>query len=156
MDLANQCSKRNGNRVPALGLALMLLAGSVLHTAPAHANGYYWGNAGAFWGAFAGGLLLGAAFAPRYYYGPGWYPPPVVAAPPPVYYAPPAYYGPPVVATAPAPVVVERGYRAPPPPPAIPRLSVEERLQRLKRLCDQALLTRDECRHRRELIARDL
>jgi hypothetical protein len=154
MNLASPRSNRNRSRLPAVGLTLALSAGSLLHPGPAHANGYY-GNSGAFWGAFAGGLFLGAVLAPRYYYGPAWYPPPVVVAPPPVYYSPPAYYyGSPVARAAPA--VVDRPRSIPPPPPATLRLSVEERLQRLKRLCNQALLTKDECRQRRELIARDL
>lgn len=140
-------------RILALGLAAITALG-VLHAPSAHAH---WRGGG--W--FVGGLVVGAALAPRYVYSAPvyWSPPPVVySAPPPVVYTPP-----PVVYTTPAPVVVPSPPitistpAAPAPQPQVTQtLSFEERLRRLRSLCDQGLLSQDECRSRREQILREL
>ena len=136
-----------GRRVPVYA-ALTIGLATLLQVAPAAAHGRRGGY-------FLGGVVAGAAFsAPRYYY------------PPPVYQYPPLrpYYPPPVV-YVPAPAVVappQVVYTAPPvsypPPPAFiaPPLSFEERLVRLKNLCEQGLIPDDECRFKREQILREM
>ncbi|MBL8381948.1 MAG: hypothetical protein JNM90_02655 [Burkholderiales bacterium] len=136
-----------------LGLAATLL--SLAPPADAHGRRAGW---------FVGGLVVGAALAPRHViaapvYVRPWphltYAPPVIYAPPPVVYAPPpaVVYAPPpaVYASPPAPA-----HAAPPAiaPHAMP--SIEERLRRLRSLCDEGLLTPHECAVRREQILREL
>lgn len=124
-------------------LAVTLAATALQYAPPAEAH---WRRGG--W--FVGGLVVGAALAPRYVYSaPAYvYPPPVVySAPPPVIYAAP----PPPVVVQPAPAVVA----APAPVPA-QALPLDERLRRLRSLCEQGLLTVEECHSRREQILREL
>ncbi len=136
-----------GRRAPAYA-ALTIGLATLLQAAPAEAHGRRGGY-------FLGGVVAGAAFSgPRYYY------------PPPVYHYPPIrpYYPPPVV-YVPAPAVAappQVVYTAPPvsyplPPGVIAApLSFEERLVRLKNLCEQGLIPDDECRAKREQILREM
>ena len=129
--------------MPALLGAATLAA--ALQPAPAEAHGRRAG-----W--FVGGLVVGAALAPRYVYS---YPAPVYYSPPPYYVAPPpvVYTSPPVIVQQPAPAVV------PPPAPApamSQNLTVEQRLQRLKSMCDQGLFTPRECETRRGQILQEM
>jgi hypothetical protein len=74
-----------------------------------------------------------------------YYPPPTYYAPPPVVYTQP----PVVVQSAPTIVTAPQQYQAQPP-------SVEDRLRRLRSLCEQGLLTPQECQNRREEVLREL
>lgn len=134
----------------------LLAAGSIAamqYSAPADAHWRGRGGGGGGW--FAGGLVLGAVLAPRYSY-----PAPVYYYPPaPTYYSPaPTYYAPPPqVIYAQPPVVVQPSA----PISAAPLVSgqpstIEDRLRRLRSLCDQGLLTAQECQNRREEILREL
>ena len=113
-------------------------------------HGGHGGHGGYRAGYFIGGAVFGAALiGSRYYY------------PPPVYYYPPApiYYPPPVVYAAPPPAVV---YSSPPPAPQYApqqysnNLPIDERLRQLRNLCDQALLSAQECQVRRNQILSEL
>ena len=108
-------------------------------------------------GFFAGGVVLGAVLAPRYVY----------AAP--YYYYPPVTYYPPYPATVtyvqPPPVVVQQvapavnQQAAPAQPNAAttsPQLSIEDRLRRLRSMCEQGLFTEFECHSRREQILQEM
>ena len=109
-------------------------------------------------GWFVGGLVVGAMLAPRYvvpapiyrYAPPFYYQPQVIYSPPPVVYA-----APPQVIYSPPPVT----YVAPPQPPQAAnaqQLTIEDRLRRLRHLCDEGLLTAGECHVRREELLREL
>ena len=133
----------------SIGIATLAVA---LHPAPAQAHGRRAG-----W--FVGGLVVGAALAPRYVYSypaPVYYPPPTyyVAPPAVVYTQPPVVYTqPPVVVQQPAPVVAPP---AAPAPSMSQTLTVEQRLQRLKSMCDQGLFTTRECETRRGQILQEM
>ena len=133
------------------GLMAATMAVALQYSANADAHGRR-GGFGIGW--FAGGLVVGAALAPRYAYpAPVYYypPPPTYYAPPPVVYTPPpvVYTQPPVV-VQPAPAVVTAPqYQAQP-------SSIEDRLRRLRSLCEQGLLTPQECQNRREEVLREL
>ena len=113
-------------------------------------------------GWFAGGLVVGAMLAPRYVS-----PAPIYRYAPPVYYQPQVIYSPPPVVYSTPPQVIY----SPPPvtyaaPPAVPpqrpqavytqQFTIEERLRRLRHLCDEGLLTASECQLRREELLREL
>ena len=126
------------------GLFAVTTAVALQYSANADAHGRR-GGFGLGW--FAGGLVVGAALAPRYAY-----PAPVYYYPPPTYYAPPpvVYTQPPVVVQpAPAVVTAPQQYQVQP-------SSVEDRLRRLRSLCEQGLLTPQECQNRREEVLREL
>ena len=138
-------------------LATVLLVAAALvamqFSAPADAHGR--GGRGGGW--FIGGLVLGAAaFAPRYAYpSPSYYWPPTYYAPPPVVYSPPpvVYSAPPAVYSAP-PQVVQQS--APIIAPAPLSMTVEDRLRRLRSMCDQGLFTPQECDGRRAQILQEM
>lgn len=101
-------------------------------------------------GFFVGGVVVGAILAPRYVYPAPYYyyPPPAV-----IY---PAY--PPAVTYVSPPVVVQQ-QAAPAVPQTTPRaqpLSIEDRLHRLRSVCDQGLFTESECQLRREQILQEM
>lgn len=143
---------------PILALAALLAALPYAPDAEAHG--------GRRAGFFIGGVVLGSVFAPRYVYAAPYY------YPPPVYYAPypPAvtYVQPPVVIqqiappapvqfaapapSAPAPV---RG-AAPSGAAANAAMSIEDRLRRLRSMCEQGLFTEAECHNRREQILQEM
>ena len=126
-------------------LALALLAGAAHYAPAAEARG------GHRFGYFIGGAVVGAAiFAPRYAY-----PAPYYYYPAPVYYPPAVtYVSPPVVVQQAAPVVTQPAV----PQTAVPapRLSIEDRAQRLRSMCEQGLFTSEECRVRREQILQEM
>ena len=104
-------------------------------------------------GFFMGGVVLGAVLAPRYVYSAPYY------YPPPVYYAP----YPPQVTYVQPPVVVQQVAPAPAPqavpvqPAAAPQtLGIEERLRRLRSMCEQGLFTAGECQTRREQLLQEM
>lgn len=142
------CARVGGRFILAFTVSCVGLV-ILQYSAPAEAHGRRGGY-------FLGGAVLGAAIAgPRYYY------------PPPAYYYPPVRpYYPPPVAYVPAPFVAvppQVVYAAPPPasypqPPAIVAapMSFEDRLVRLKNLCEQGLIPDDECRAKREQILREM
>lgn len=106
-------------------------------------------------GFFVGGVVLGAVLAPRYVYAAPYY------FPPPVYYAPyPAqvtYVQPPVMVQQAAPAVVQPVAPAPPQVAATPQpLGIEDRLRRLRSMCEQGLFTAGECQGRREQILQEM
>ena len=123
-----------------------------------HHGGSHWGS-----GAIFGAAVIGTALASSYYYNSGYYNSGYYAQPYSPAYYPPAYY-PPAVYAPPAPPVsyIEQQptYASPPPvayssPPAPPapaasQLSVEQRVQRLKEMCDRHLFTPQECASRRQ------
>ena len=135
--------------------ALTLVVG-VAHYAPdADAHG------GRRFGFFIGGAVVGAAvFAPRYVYPAPYY----YYAPAPVYYPPTVtYINPPVVVQQVAPVTVQPAAQQPAPQYAAPQsaaraptLSIEDRLRRLRSVCEQGLLTESECYTRREQILQEM
>lgn len=106
-------------------------------------------------GFFAGGVVLGAVLAPRYVYSAPYY-----YYPPPVYYAPyPAqvtYVQPPVVVQQVAPAVVLQAAPAAPLAAAPQALGIEERLRRLRSMCEQGLFTASECQSRREQMLQEM
>ena len=138
----------------AASAVMLVAAAAALQYAPAaDARGYgRGGHGGHRAGYFIGGAVLGAALiGSRYYY----YPPPAYYYPPaPVYYPPPA-----VVYSSPPPAVV---YSSPPPAPQYApqqysnNLPIDERLRQLRNLCDQALLSAQECQVRRNQILSEL
>jgi hypothetical protein len=75
---------------------------------------------------------------------PVYYPPQVVYTAPPVYVQPPQVYVQPPAPIAAAPAAA---------PLALP---IEDRLRRLRSLCDQGLFTPGECQQRREQILQEL
>ncbi len=112
-------------------------------------------------GFFFGGLVVGSVFAPRYVYAAPYY------YPPPVYYAP----YPPAVTYVQPPVVIQQAAPAAPLAPAQPAvqgpgpssvaaasqtMSIEDRLRRLRSMCEQGLFTEMECRNRREQILQEM
>ena len=142
---------RNRGGMALRALLLASVAAALQYAPPATAGGRHGG-----W--FIGGLVVGAALAPRYAYpAPFYHHPRVYYAPPPVYYppqvvytAPPVYVQPPqVYLQPPAPIAAA--------PAAAPlALSIEDRLRRLRSLCDQGLFTVGECQQRREQILQEL
>lgn len=107
-------------------------------------------------GVFIGGVVVGAAFAPRYVYSAPYY-----YYPPPVYYAPyPAqvtYVSPPVVIQQAAPPAPAAQSQAPSSVAAAAQtMSIEDRLRRLRSLCEQGLFTEAECHHRREQMLQEM
>jgi hypothetical protein len=145
---------RHPIRPLVVALALVTTAVSFTWAANAEARGGHRG------GWFVGGLFVGAALAPRYVYpAPAYYYPPAYYAPPPVVYAPPpvVYSPPPVVIQQAAPV-----YTAPAPvysspaPVTSQSMTVEERLRRLRSMCDQGLFTMQECDSRRHQILQEM
>ena len=107
--------------------------------------------------------MAGAVLSRPYYWGPPAYayaPPPVYYsyAPPPVVYSTPVYSAP--VYSAPVysapPVYVERQVLPPPAPQVSATMPVEDRLRRLRSMCDQGLLTESECHAKREDILKQL
>ena len=135
--------------------ALTLVAGAAHYAPDADAHG------GRRFGFFIGGAVVGAAvFAPRYVYpAPYYYYPPA-----PVYYPPTVtYINPPVVVQQMAPIAVQPAvpqaapqYAAPQSAARAPTLSIEDRLRRLRSVCDQGLLTETECHTRREQILQEM
>ena len=123
-------------------LAVLLAAFPYSSNAEAHGRGHRGGY-------FFGGVVVGAAvFAPRYYYPAPYY-----------YYGPPYYPYPPAVTYVAPPVMVQPAVPVPVQPPAQPpvsQLSIEDRLQRLRGMCDQGLVTEQECRTRREQILQEM
>ncbi len=128
------------------GLMAASCIAAMQYCAPADAHWRGRGGGGGGW--FAGGLVLGAVLAPRYAY-----PAPIYYYPPaPSYYAPPPqviYAQPPVVVQPSAPISVAPLVSAQP-------STIEDRLRRLRSLCDQGILTSQECQIRREEILREL
>lgn len=134
----------------------LLVAGVALalqHATPADARGRHGG------GWFAGGLVVGALLAPRYalpapsYY----YPPRVYYSPAPVYYPPPTYYAPPPVVYAAPPVYVQPPAPIASAPYAAPHaVPIEDRLRRLRSLCDQGLFSAEQCHQRSEQILQEM
>lgn len=142
---------KTSSRILSFGLMAMTMAMALQYSPSADAHG----RRGYGIGWFAGGLVVGAALAPRYVHPAPvyYYPPPAYYAPPPVVYSQPAvvYAQPPVVVQS-APVVVT----APPAQAHVAPSPVEDRLRRLRSLCEQGLLTPQECQSRREEVLRDL
>ena len=98
-------------------------------------------------GFFVGGVVLGAVLAPRYVYSAPYY-----YYPPPVYYAPyPAQ-----VTYVQPPVVVQQVAPAAPLAAAPQALGIEERLRRLRSMCEQGLFTASECQSRREQMLQEM
>ncbi len=137
-----------GSRWWACLVAVATLAATLPVSTDAEARG---GRAG----FFIGGVVVGSVFAPRYVYPAPYYyyPPPAV-----VYQGYPAnvtYVSPPVVVQQAAPVVP-----LPAPQSAAPAraqaMSIEDRLRRLRSICEQGLFTEDECRARREQILQEM
>jgi hypothetical protein len=139
-------------------LMAVTMAVALQYSANADAHGRR-GGFGIGW--FAGGLVVGAALAPRYaypapvyYYSPPTYyaPPPVVYTQPPIVYAqPPIVYTQPPIVVQPAPAVVTAPQQT-----QVQPSTVEDRLRRLRSLCEQGLLTPQECQNRREEVLREL
>lgn len=138
--------------VPILAVAAVLAA---LPYAPdAEARG------GRRAGFFISGLVVGSVLAPRYVYAAPYH-----YYPPQVYYAP---YPPMVTYVSPPPVVFQQAVPAAPahsamqvPAPSnvastAQTLSIEDRLRRLRSLCEQGLFTEAECNNRREQILQAL
>ena len=130
--------------------ALTLVVGAAHYAPDADAHG------GRRFGFFIGGAVVGASvFAPRYVYPAPYY----YYAPAPVYYPPTVtYINPPVVVQQTAPVTVQPApqYAAPQSAAPVPTLSIEDRLRRLRSVCDQGLLTETECHTRREQILQEM
>lgn len=144
-------AQEQGRLKPAAVAIATAVAALLQFSIPAEAHGRRAG-----W--FVGGVVIGAALAPRYVHpAPVYYrawphlyyaPPPVVySAPTVVYTAPPAVVAPPPIVYAPPPASAA--------PPVQP-LSIEERLRRLRNLCNEGLFTAYECAERREQILREL
>ena len=140
----------------AASAVMLVAAAAALQYAPAadargYGHGGRGGHGGHHSGYFIGGAVLGAALIGSRYY----YPPPAYYYPPaPVYYPPPA-----VVYSSPPPAVI---YSSPPPAPQYApqqygnNLPIDERLRQLRNLCDQALLSAQECQTRRNQILGEL
>ena len=76
---------------------------------------------------------------------------------PPVYYPPPTYYAPPPVVYSAPPVYVQPPAPIASAPSGAPQaLPIEDRLRRLRSLCDQGLFTADQCQQRSEQILREM
>ena len=102
-------------------------------------------------GFFIGGVVLGSVLAPRYVYAAPYY-----YYPPPVYYAP---YPATVTYVSPPPVVIGQAVPAPAPASvaaAAQTMSIEDRLRRLRSLCEQGLFTEAECHNRREQMLQEM
>ena len=134
-------------------LLVASVAMALQYAPPAKAGGRHGG-----W--FIGGLVVGAALAPRYAYPAHYYnyPARVYYAPPPVYYPPQVVYtAPPVYVQPPPPVYLQAPAPIAAASPAAPlALPIEDRLRRLRSLCDQGLFTVGECQQRREQILQEL
>ena len=101
-------------------------------------------------GFFVGGVVVGAVLAPRHVYSAPYY---YYPAPAVIY---PAY--PPAVTYVSPPVVVQQ-QAVPAVPQTAPRTqspSIEDRLRRLRSLCDQGLFTEAECQSRREQMLQEM
>ena len=132
---------------PILALAVVLAALPYAPDAEAHG--------GRRAGFFFGGLVVGSVFAPRYVYAAPYY------YPPPVYYAP----YPPSVTYVQPPVVIQQAVPAAPAvqgsapsnvAAAAQTMSIEDRLRRLRSMCEQGLFTEAECHNRREQILQEM
>ena len=141
---------------PILALAVVLAALPYAPDAEAHG--------GRRAGVFFGGVVLGSVFAPRYVYSAPYY------YPPPVYYAP----YPPAITYVQPPVVIQQVAPTAPTAPLAPTqpavqlpapssvaaaaqtMSIEDRLRRLRSMCEQGLFTEAECHHRREQILQEM
>ena len=143
---------RNPGGIVLRALLFASIAAALQYAPPALAGGRHGG-----W--FIGGLVVGAALAPRYAYpAPYYYHPRVYYAPAPVYYPPQVVYtAPPVYVQPPPPVYVQPPTPIAAAPAAAPlALPIEDRLRRLRSLCDQGLFTVGECQQRREQILQEL
>ena len=142
---------RNRGGMALRALLLASVAAALQYAPPATAGGRHGG-----W--FIGGLVVGAALAPRYAYpAPFYHHPRVYYAPPPVYYPPQVVYTAPPVYVQPPQVYVQPLAPIAAAPAAAPlALSIEDRLRRLRSLCDQGLFTVGECQQRREQILQEL
>ena len=142
---------RNRGGMALRALLLASVAAALQYAPPATAGGRHGG-----W--FIGGLVVGAALAPRYAYpAPFYHHPRVYYAPPPVYYPPQVVYTAPPVYVQPPQVYVQPLAPIAAAPAAAPlALSIEDRLRRLRSLCDQGLFTVGECHQRREQILQEL
>ena len=148
-------SLRMLSRTGATILALAVVLAALPYAPDAQAHG------GRRAGFFFGGLVVGSVFAPRYIYAAPYY------YPPPVYYAP----YPPAVTYVQPPVVIQQVAPTAPLAPAQPAvqvpapssvaaasqtMSIEDRLRRLRSMCEQGLFTEAECHHRREQILQEM
>lgn len=144
---------RNHGGMVLRALLLAGIAAALQYAPPAQAGGRHGG-----W--FIGGLVVGAALAPRYAYpAPFYHHPRVYYAPPPIYYPPQVVYtAPPVYVQPPPPVVYQQAPASIAAAPAAAPLAlpIEDRLRRLRSLCDQGLFTVGECQQRREQILQEL
>ena len=138
-------------RSAASGLALAALLVTLPYAPNAEARGGHHHRGG----FFVGGVVLGAVLAPRYVYAaPYYYAPPVYYAP---YPAQVTYVQPPVMVQQAAPAVVQPVAPAPPQVAATPQpLGIEDRLRRLRSMCEQGLFTAGECQGRREQILQEM
>ena len=144
---------RNRGGIVLRAVLVASVAMALQYAAPAKAGGRHGG-----W--FIGGLVVGAALAPRYAYPAHYYnyPARVYYAPPPVYYPPQVVYtAPPVYVQPPPPVYLQAPAPIAAASPAAPlALPIEDRLRRLRSLCEQGLFTVGECQQRREQILQEL
>lgn len=133
----------------ALLMAACALPALAAPPARSHGNGSWRGN----W--------HGSAPPRVYYYPRGYYRNFIPLPPPPLFYDPPAAYYPPNYYIDPGPIT----YLEANPPPvnyitnpqaATPKLPLEDRLKRLKSMCDQGLFTPDECATRRQQILNEM
>ena len=138
-----------------LGLAALLVALPYAPAAEARGghhgpHGHHGHHGGHRAGLFIGGVVLGAVLAPRYVYSA------------PYYYYPPqvTYVQPPQVTYVQPPVVI---HQAPPAAPAPQQaaanpqnLNIEDRLRRLRSMCEQGLFTAGECQSRREQLLQEM
>lgn len=148
-----------GRRIAGALLMMTCAVGAAQYAPSALARGGHGGGHGGGHccggGVFFGGAIVGAAIASSYFYGPSYYSP---AYYPPAYYPPP-YYPPPAPTTY---IEQQQYYTSPPPAPPVaaappqPQLSLEQRVQRLKAMCDQHLFTPEECANRREQLLREM
>jgi len=158
MSMISPLNRLKSGRGLATAAIALVLAAALPYAADAQARGHGHWRAG----AFIGGVVVGAAIArPHYYpyYRPYYAPPPVYYAPSAPYYPPASYYPPAVVySPPPAPVtyIEQQPNYVTAPAAATPQLPLEQRLRRLKAMCDQGLFTPHECSARREEILREM
>ena len=137
-------------RSAASGLALAALLVTLPYAPNAEARGGHHHRGG----FFVGGVVLGAVLAPRYVYAaPYYYPPPVYYAP---YPAQVTYVQPPVIVQQAAPALVQPLALVPQVAATPQPLSIEDRLRRLRSMCEQGLFTVGECQGRREQILQEM
>lgn len=138
-------------RSAASVLALAALLVTLPYAPNAEARGGHHHFRGGF---FASGIVLGAVLAPRYVYAaPYYYPPPVYYAP---YPAQVTYVQPPVIVQQAAPALVQPLALVPQVAATPQPLSIEDRLRRLRSMCEQGLFTVGECQGRREQILQEM